>query len=104
MYQLLGHMLFSLGENRLTRDSRIRVASEKIAVSARILLIRTPFLRCECRRVLTCMSSKTGSYDIVGVFYEVKMKNSANEGEGYGQDNGLRVFHNDILKARLQPV
>jgi hypothetical protein len=50
------------------------------------------------------MSSKTGSYDIVGVFYEVKMKNSANEGEGYGQDNGLHIFHNEILKAGLQPV
>ena len=39
-------------------------------------LIRTPFLRCEYKKVLTCMSSKTRSRDTVCGFREAKMESS----------------------------
>jgi hypothetical protein len=43
-------------------------------------LIRTPFSRCEYRRDLTCMSSKTQSHDVVCGFREAKMESSGAEG------------------------
>ena len=38
------------------------------------VLIRTSFLWCEYRRVLTCVSSKTRSHDVVGASGEAKME------------------------------
>lgn len=54
------------------------------------LIARIPFLGWEYRRILTCVSSKTRSHDVVGVSREAKMESSQGEGEGYFQ-GGVRA-------------
>ena len=48
-------------------------------------LRRTPFSGWEYRRVLTCMSSKTRSHDVVCGFCEAKMESSLGEEVNMGQ-------------------
>ena len=54
-------------------------------------LIRTSFLGCEYRRMLTCVSSKTRSHDVVGASGEAKMESSQGEAEGNLQGGGRAV-------------
>ena len=41
--------------------------------------------------MLTCVSSETRSYDVVGAYGEAKMENSQGEPEGYLQDDARAV-------------